>query len=369
MKIKTKHVSPEFALSIKKPAHRRPKKPNVFFRTLIRALSVPSLLSTRFKYESEDMEKAGNGPWLILMNHSCFMDLKIASKMLYPKPYCVVSTWDGMVGKNWLMRQIGCIPTQKFVPDVSLITDMIHSIKKLNTSVLMYPEAGYSFDGTATALPKKMGALLKKLNVPVVSIITDGAFLRDPLYNGLQLRKVKISAKMKCLLSKEDIAEKSVEELDEILNETFTFDNFAKQYENQVAVTEPFRADGLHRILYKCPACQAEGFMEGKGTRLICKECGKSYEMGIYGRLKAAAGETEFPHIPHWFAWQREHVKRQIIEKAYRMEWDVEIGILTDYKALYMIGDGKLVHDMNGFHLLNADGKVDYNQPQPHPTA
>ena len=59
MKIKTKHVSPEFALSIKKPAHRRSKKPNIFFRTLIRALSVPSLLSTRFKYESEDMEKAG----------------------------------------------------------------------------------------------------------------------------------------------------------------------------------------------------------------------------------------------------------------------------------------------------------------------
>ena len=102
--------------------------------------------------------------------------------------------------------------------------------------------------------------------------------------------------------------------------------------------------------------------MEGKGTRLICKECGKSYEMGIYGRLKAAAGETEFPHIPHWFAWQREHVRRQIIEKAYRMEWDVEIGILTDYKALYMVGGGKLVHDMNGFHLISSDGKIDYTQ-------
>lgn len=362
MKIRIKHVSPEYALSIKKPAHRRPKKPNIFFRTLIRLLSIPSLLSTRFGYTTERMDMAGDGPWLILMNHSCFMDLKIASKMLYPKPYCVVSTWDGMVGKNWLMRQIGCIPTQKFVPDVSLITDMIHSIKKLNTSVLMYPEAGYSFDGTATALPKKMGTLLKKLNVPVVSIITDGAFLRDPLYNGLQLRKVKITAHMKCLLTKEEIADKSVEELDDILNTAFTFDNFAKQYENKVIVDESFRADGLHRILYKCPACEAEGFMEGKGTEIVCSKCGKTYEMDIYGRLNATVGVTEFPHIPHWFAWQREKVRRQIECGGYKMEWDVNIGVLTDYKALYMVGEGRLTHNSDGFHLVSADGAIDYHQ-------
>ena len=63
----------------------------------------------------------------------------------------------------------------------------------------MYPEAGYSFDGRATALPRKMGVLMKRLGVPVVTVITKGAFARDPLYNMLQIRDVTVSAHVKCI--------------------------------------------------------------------------------------------------------------------------------------------------------------------------
>ena len=34
----------------------------------------------------------------------------------------------------------------------------------------MYPEAGYSLDGTTTRIPKRIGVLVKKLKVPVVMI-------------------------------------------------------------------------------------------------------------------------------------------------------------------------------------------------------
>lgn len=113
MKIKIKHLPFEEVLKIKKPQFKRPKRPNLAFRTLIRLLSVPDLLATHFKYTKLYMENAGSGPYFILMNHSSFIDLEIASKIFYPRPYCIVSTVDGFVGKKWLMRQIGCIPTQK----------------------------------------------------------------------------------------------------------------------------------------------------------------------------------------------------------------------------------------------------------------
>ena len=101
-------------------------------------------------------EAVKNLPCLILMNHSSFLDLEIVSRIFYPRPYCIVCTSDGFVGKSWLMRQLGCIPTQKFVSDVSLISDMDYALHSLKTSVLMYPEASYSFDGTATPLPRKL---------------------------------------------------------------------------------------------------------------------------------------------------------------------------------------------------------------------
>ena len=251
MKIATKKLSYEKLKDIKRPKHFTPKRPNVFFRTLVRFLSEFDTRATKFTYTKKDMEKAGEGPYLILMNHSSFIDFEIANAILYPTPFCFVATTDAFVSKAWLMRQIGCIPTQKFVNDVTLITDMHYALKELNTSVLMYPEAGYSFDGCATALPRGLGRLLKKLDVPVLSIHTEGAFSRDPLYNCLQRRKVKVSAELSCILSLDEVREKSVAELDEVLENTFTFDNFAWQYNNKIKISEPFRADGLNRILFK----------------------------------------------------------------------------------------------------------------------
>ena len=229
MKIKTKKLPYEKVLEIKRPEHKNPLKPNIFFRTLIRVLSIPDMIATKFTYTFKDRDKLPEGPYLILMNHSSFIDLKVASKIFYPMPYSIVCTSDGFVGKNWLMRLIGCIPTQKFVTDITLIRDMRYMIKNKNTSILMYPEASYTFDGTETPLPEKLGQLMKLLDVPVITVITKGAFLRDPLYNGLQLRKVKVSAEVKCLATRENIKNLSVEELSKKLEKTFTFDNFRYQ--------------------------------------------------------------------------------------------------------------------------------------------
>ena len=308
------------------------------------------------------MEKAGKGPYLILMNHSCFLDMEIASAMLYPLPYGIVTTSDGFVGKDWLMRQIGCIPTQKFVSDLTLVRDMDYMLKKNKTSVLMFPEAGYSLDGRATPLPRKMGGLLKLLKVPVISIHVDGAFLRTPLYNALKSRKVPVRAEMKCLLTPEEIREKSVEELDAILDEAFTFDHFQYQKENNIRIVSPDRAHGLERIIYKCPHCLAEGKMKGEGEQLTCHACGKVWRMSELGEMQALDGNTEISHIPFWFDWERECVRREIEEGTYSMESDVEIGMLVNHKNIYLVGEGHLSHTKEGFALKGCNGELEYVQ-------
>lgn len=362
MKIKTRRRTLAEALAMPRPKHKNPKKPSIFFRTLIRVLSFFDLRETKFSFTKSRMEEAGEGPYLILMNHSSFIDLEIAYSIFYPKPMCIVCTSDGFVGKEWLMRAIGCIPTQKFVSDITLIRDMAYTLNEKKTSVLMYPEASYTFDGTATPLPRRMGTLLKRLGVPVLTVMTKGAFLRDPLYNCLQKRKAKVSAHLSCLFTREELAELPVEELDRRLDEAFTYDHFATQQAEHVAVTEPFRADGLNRILYRCAACGTEGRMEGKGTSLVCHACGKRYEMDEYGRLAAAEGETEFPHIPDWYAWERECVRGELLRGDYRLDVPVSIGVMTDYRAIYMVGKGRLVHDAEGFQLFDEHGACIYTQ-------
>ena len=361
MKIKTRHLPYEQVMALPRAKHRKPLKPLFLLQLVVRILAILDLFPTKFTYKTHGMEQIGKKePCLILMNHSSFIDLKIASKIFFPKPYGIVCTTDGFVGKGWLMRLLGCIPTQKFVSDMILIRDMEHLLKKKRVSVLMYPEAGYSFDGTATPLPRKLGILLKKLDVPVVTVITQGAFARDPLYNCLQKRKVTVCADVKCLATREQIRSLSVAQLDELLDKEFSFDNFRYQQENKIVIDEPFRADGLNRILYRCPHCHSEGQLEGKGIMLTCKACGKAYTLDKHGYL--VAENPAFTHIPDWFDWQRQQVRQELENGAYKLDVDVKIAILVNTKALYMVGEGRLTHDENGFRLTGCDGKLDYTQ-------
>lgn len=363
MKITTKEMSYEQVLTLPRLKHRDPKMPSRLLGTVVRLASVPTLMKTKFSYTTERMDLVGDQPCLILMNHCSFTDMKLAYAIFYPKRFGIVTSVDAMSGiLGKLMRFLGCTPTHKYITDLTLIRDIEYMLKKNKTSVLMYPEAGYSFDGTATTLPRKLGVLMKKLGVPVVTVITQGAFARDPLYNMLQLRKVQVRAHVKCIATAEEVKEKTVTELDALLDESFSFDNFAWQRDNQVSIDVPFRADGLHRILYKCPHCGTENKMEGKGIHLACHACGKQWEMDQYGQLKALEGETEYPHIPDWYKWERTCVRKELEDGTYKLDTDVDIVVQVDLDAVYKIGKGHLVHDENGFRLTGGDGKLDYKQ-------
>ena len=303
MKTTMKKMDYEQVMALPRPSHKRPVKPHMFWRTLIKALTYIGMAGTKFRYETEGFEKIGKDePCLILMNHTCFQDMEVAYRILYPRPFNIVASNDGFIGffglMSWLMRTIGCIPTQKFVSDLQLVRDMEYCFKELRTSVLMYPEACYSFDGTATTLPAKMGILLKKYDVPVVMIETFGAYGRNPLFNELQIRRhVPITAKARVLYTREEIKSKSVRELSEGVEAAFGFDHWRWQKEQGLKIDQSFRADGLHRIAYKCTACGAEGDMEGRGIHLTCKHCGKKWELTELGALNAAmsgSGPTVF---------------------------------------------------------------------------
>lgn len=340
-----------------------PVKPWFLFALVIRILSIPALFATRFTFRDLRGDRKEEGPYLILMNHSSFLDLKMASKILFPLKYHIVATTDAFVGKSLLMRLIGCVPTQKFVTDASLVLTLMRLVKKKKRSVLMYPEAGYSFDGRGSVLPEYLGNFVKRLGAPVLMIRSDaGAFLRDPLYNGLRLRKVKASADLTCLLTGEEIRSLSGEEIQKSLAEAFTFDHFRVQQEKKIPITEKSRAIGLERVLYRCPHCEKDGVMKGEGTEIFCTACGARYQLTEYGNLERVNGKAAFSHIPDWYDYERECVRKEIEEGRYVLKVPVKVGVICDHKGMYMMGDGTLTHTAEGFGLLSDDETFSYQQ-------
>ena len=80
MKIKTVSSTYKSVMAMKKEERKKPLRPNPVFRTLLCVLSWPTLKKTHFRLEKIGMDrlkKKENA--LFLMNHSSFIDLKIAS--------------------------------------------------------------------------------------------------------------------------------------------------------------------------------------------------------------------------------------------------------------------------------------------------
>ena len=100
--------------------------------------------------------------------------------------------------------------------------------------------------------------------------------------------------------------------------------------------------------------------MLGKGITLTCQSCDKSYTLDEYGSLTAE--DAKFDHIPDWFAWERECVRKEIEEGTYNFLEDVDIFMANDTKRIYSVGSGKLSHTSDGFKLIADDASFEYTQ-------
>ena len=329
----------------------------------------PGILKHRTRIEKIGMEGV-KPPYLLLGNHNAFFDMNVSAAATFPAFGNYVVAIDGFIGRENLLRNIGCICKRKFTNDLTLVRHLKTVIGNGGIAAL-YPEARYSLCGTTAPLPEALGKLCKMLGVPVVTVICHGHHINHPFWNTSHERGVKpTTATMRLLLSKDEVKSLSPSEINERLVKEFKYDDFKWQLDNRIRVDCPDRAEGLEKILYQCPCCKKEFKMQSKGARLRCSECGKSWLMSEYGTLEAEEGETEFTHIPDWYEWERENVKKEVEAGVYSSGiLPVEVESLPNAKKYIKLGKGTLVHDMNGFrvHIQGADGK-EYTMEKPVPS-
>ena len=96
--------------------------------------------------------------------------------------------------------------------------------------------------------------------------------------------------------------------------------------------------------------------MASKGTKLFCTACGKHWTMSELSELSADEGETEFSHIPDWYEWERDNVRKEVEAGTYSSgELPVTVDSLPNAKRFLRLGEGVMVHDMEGFTVRGTD--------------
>lgn len=336
-----------------------PIRQPIFIVWLIWILSKIMLIGIRHKVEKINMEGL-KPPYILLSNHQYFVDFELCALGTFPHRVNNIVSIDGYYRRPWLMELIGSICKRKFVNDLHLIKS-IKKVLKRGDVLCMYPEARYSPCGTTAILPEALGKLIKSNKVPVVIVLHHGNYLRTPFWNFRKVRKVPLYTTLTQILTAEDVERMSVDEINEAVTKALQYDEYRWQKEQGIVIDEPFRAEGLHKILYQCPACKKEHVMASKGTELYCTECGKRWTINTDGSLSAQSGETEFSHIPDWFEWERSEVRRQIENGEYHFEDTVDVYSLPRCMRFEHLGEAKLTHDAeNGFVLCGTYRGEDY---------
>lgn len=319
-----------------------------YLRPVIWLFTFPGVLLQHTKIERIGMTGI-KPPYLLLCNHNAFYDFSVSSVATFPHRVNYVVAIDGYIGREWLMRKVGCICKRKFTSDLVLVRQLKRVIGNGDIACV-YPEARYSLCGTNSALPDSLGKLAKLLGVPVVTLITRGHHVNSPFWN-LKKRGNRTEATFSLTLSADEVKTLPTAEINARINEAFAYDDFAWQKASGVRVGMKGRAEGLHKVLYQCPRCKTEYRMATRADELFCDACGKRWKMGEYGELAALSGETEFSHIPGWYEWERANVAREVADGSYRFEGSVHVDSLPNAKGFVPLGPGTLTHDGTGFTL------------------
>ena len=336
-----------------------PIRQPIYLTWLIWVLSKIMLSNKKHSIEKINMDGL-KPPYLLLSNHMAFVDFEMVALATYPSRVNNVVNIDGYYMRPWLMEWIGAICTRKFTTDMHLLK----SIKKVldrGDILCMYPEARYSPCGTTSYLPDSLGMLIRRRKVPVVVAIHHGNHLHAPFWNFRKKRKVPLHTTFTQILTAEQAATLSADEINKILQKAFIYDDYKYQKENGILITEPFRAEGMHKILYKCPHCLAESKMDSKGTEIFCTACSKRWNLNEDGTLSAINGETEFSHVPDWFEWEREQVKKEVENGTYYFEDEVDVHSLPHCWRFRPLGKATFTHDcVNGFVIKGHYRGEDY---------
>ncbi|MDR1739907.1 MAG: hypothetical protein LBR45_04045 [Bacteroidales bacterium] len=305
----------------------------------------------------KSLDKQVKPPYLLLCNHTQFLDFMVSAMANYPYRINNIVSIDGFNISPWLLRKIGSIPKRKFINDSALIKNINYVLNDLKDIVGLYPEARYSFCGTTSVLPDSLGKLVKLCKAPVVVLIFKGNHLQKPSWADKK-RNVKPEAVKKLILSSADIENLDSEEINDIIKKALEYNDYNYQKENNILIKEKYRAEGLHKILYKCANCGKEFKMHSEGIELHCDECSSSWILKENGELECQNADTKFNTIPEWYEWERKEVRKEIEADNYELSFTSRAVSMPHPKRFVELGTASFFQNINGISIKgNYNGK------------
>ncbi|MEG2274056.1 MAG: 1-acyl-sn-glycerol-3-phosphate acyltransferase, partial [Clostridia bacterium] len=184
-------------------------------------------------------------------------------------------------------------------------------------SVFICPEGKVSAEGRTGLIGDSIARLIQWLGYPVTTVINSGSGLMRPkwVYNN---RKVRVTTNCDVLFTAEQTKTLSKAEIYQKVKCALDHNEHEYQAQNKIVVHGKRYAEGLERLLYKCPKCGAEFAMKTSNDKLFCEACGNAVRYMPTGELAPIGNDdVSMGRIDYWCDMERGEVAEEVKNKDF----------------------------------------------------
>jgi len=312
------------------------RKPNRFlFTTLYGALRIFFFCKGIHLKKKNLCGHLPKGPAIVLCNHGSFLDFLYAAALLwkcYPN-FVIARLYFYHKYLGTLLKKLGGFPKSMFANDMESTRNCLRVLKGGGVLTMM-PEARLSTVGCFEDIQDRTYSFLKKAAVPVYTVKLYGDFLADPKWGKGIRRGSVVEAELDFLLTPEQLAQLSPEEIGERVEQRLRYDELAwLRTRPEQRYRSRRLAEGLENILTVCPKCGGSYTITTRKREIFCECCGKLTELDD---RYAFSGDFLFRDFAGWYHWQKEQLRQKIAaDPDYTLESPVTLRLPSlDGKSL-----------------------------------
>lgn len=283
---------------------KQDKRKRVFQKMVIPFVRLWMFTDVRRKYVyDETFDRKRDEPYVLLANHTFVFDVIDVVLKLKNQPFIVAN--QNLFTKQplkFLLEKIAyAIPKSKGASDLRTARDLIGAVKR-GHPICIFPEGNTTFNGETTYVEESTMKLIKKLKIDVVVCKVEGGYLSKPRWATSKRKNRVCKMTYKVVISKEEIVNMSLEEINKKVNDEMYNDDYV--YQRKVMIPHPSKkaAEGLENILYICPECNSVGTIETKNDEVSCTHCNTVGKVNEYGFIEG----FKYDNTVDWDHFQRD---------------------------------------------------------------
>jgi 1-acyl-sn-glycerol-3-phosphate acyltransferase len=272
---------------------------------LMRAAYAPALLK-RLRVEAAGTDALPAPPFLLMADHSNALDPYVLGA-LARGPVRFMANLEGVSrAKAALADLVGAYGRRKGAYDLAALRKTFE-ISRAGDAIGLFPEGDRSWDGSSSPVRPGAGKLVRRLGVPLVLARQRGNYLARPRWAS-RPRRGPWSVEF-AVFGADELGRMTDDLAEAVIAAEIAKDEIKDSLREGREFEGARCAEGVERLLWRCPVCGKADELRGAGNLIACRACASRWRLDANCRVRPlnvplSLHAAEIGDLKDWSDWQ-----------------------------------------------------------------